>query len=246
MRVAMVCPYSASRPGGVQGQAAGLARSLRRLGHEVAVLAPGDGRPHGPEAGGFDGLHLVGRPVGLRSNGSVAPVALSPGRRGGSTGWSAAGRPTWCTSTSRWPRCWATAAWSGARPRWSARTTARATAVGTGCWARRPGGPTAGSTSAVRCPRRRGTPRRPRRAAPTRCCSTAWSSTGSGPRPTRSNGRPCSSSAGTSRARGSTCCWRRSPTSRIRPCCGWPATGRTPMGCAVGSPSRRACAGWGC
>ncbi|MGH9093199.1 MAG: glycosyltransferase family 4 protein, partial [Acidimicrobiales bacterium] len=88
MRVAMVCPYSLARPGGVQGQAAGLARSLRRLGHEVAVLAPGgDGdapggdRDRGAPGGagdGFDGAHGIGRAVGLRSNGSVAPVALSP------------------------------------------------------------------------------------------------------------------------------------------------------------------------
>lgn len=81
----MVCPYSLSRPGGVQGQATGLARSLRRLGHEVAVLAP-DGGGGSPGAGApgaragdrFDGLHRIGRAVGLRSNGSVAPVALSP------------------------------------------------------------------------------------------------------------------------------------------------------------------------
>lgn len=94
MRVAMVCPYSLSRPGGVQGQVAGLARSLRRLGHEVAVLAPDDERAAGQwmdsqwaggqrvgggaAAAGFDGTHVVGRSVRLRSNGSVAPVSLSP------------------------------------------------------------------------------------------------------------------------------------------------------------------------
>lgn len=76
MRVVMVCPYSLSRPGGVQGQATGLARSLRRLGHEVAVVAPGEGRA--ADADLFDGTHLVGRPVRLRSNGSVVPVSLSP------------------------------------------------------------------------------------------------------------------------------------------------------------------------
>lgn len=74
----MVCPYSLSRPGGVQGQAAGLARSLRGLGHEVALLAP-DGAAHGaPGDGAFDGIRSAGRAVGVRSNGSVAPVALSP------------------------------------------------------------------------------------------------------------------------------------------------------------------------
>ncbi len=95
VRVVLVCPYSVARPGGVQGQVAGLARSLRRLGHEVALLAPdaprpapagagGDGTAGGGTGGGgaadgqFDGLWSIGRAVGVRANGSVAPVALSP------------------------------------------------------------------------------------------------------------------------------------------------------------------------
>ncbi|HUA95888.1 MAG TPA: glycosyltransferase family 4 protein, partial [Acidimicrobiales bacterium] len=78
VRVSMVCPYSLSRPGGVQGQAAGLARSLRRLGHEVALLAPDGAGPLAPGDGPFDGTWSVGRSVGVRANGSVAPVALSP------------------------------------------------------------------------------------------------------------------------------------------------------------------------
>ena len=40
MRVAQVCPYSLTIPGGVQGQVLGLARSLRELGHEARVLGP--------------------------------------------------------------------------------------------------------------------------------------------------------------------------------------------------------------
>ncbi len=79
MRVAMVCPYSLERPGGVQGQVTGLARALRGLGHEVAVLAPGGRRPAADPDAPFDGTHVVGAAVGVRSNGSVAPVALSPG-----------------------------------------------------------------------------------------------------------------------------------------------------------------------
>jgi phosphatidylinositol alpha-mannosyltransferase len=83
MRIAMVSPYALSRPGGVQGQALGLARSLRQLGHEVTVLAPDDYRPFGlsPEAEGegrLDRTFTVGRPVRVGSNGSDAPVALSP------------------------------------------------------------------------------------------------------------------------------------------------------------------------
>ena len=49
MRIGIVCPYSLSLPGGVQNQVLSLARSLRRRGHEVRVLAPCDGPP--PELG---------------------------------------------------------------------------------------------------------------------------------------------------------------------------------------------------
>ncbi len=74
LRVAMVCPYDLSRPGGVQGQALGLARALERLGHEVVVVAPDDRRP----GWATDHLYVAGRSVGVRSNGSVAPVSVSP------------------------------------------------------------------------------------------------------------------------------------------------------------------------
>jgi phosphatidyl-myo-inositol alpha-mannosyltransferase len=82
MRVALHCPYSLSRPGGVQGQVVGLARALRAGGHEAVVLAPADG----DAAGVADGVGLprhalvvVGRSVSLPANGSQAPVALWPG-----------------------------------------------------------------------------------------------------------------------------------------------------------------------
>jgi phosphatidyl-myo-inositol alpha-mannosyltransferase len=74
LRVAIVCPYDLSRPGGVQGQAVGLAQALRRLGHEVVVVAPDD-RPHGWSTGH---VYVAGRSVGVHSNGSVAPVSVSP------------------------------------------------------------------------------------------------------------------------------------------------------------------------
>ncbi len=75
MRVAMVCPYSLSRPGGVQGQAVGLARALRAVGHDVVVVAPDDDHPAGPvDRTTFS----VGPTRAVRSNGSVAPVSLSP------------------------------------------------------------------------------------------------------------------------------------------------------------------------
>ena len=73
----MVCPYSLSFPGGVQGQVLAQARTMRALGHEVRVLAPCDDAP--PEAG----VTPLGRSVPFASNGSVAPLAPDPacGRR---------------------------------------------------------------------------------------------------------------------------------------------------------------------
>jgi phosphatidylinositol alpha-mannosyltransferase len=72
MRVGLVCPYSLTIPGGVQGQVLGLARSLRGLGHEVRVLGPCDGPP--PDAG----VTPLGRSVPAAANGSVAPIAPDP------------------------------------------------------------------------------------------------------------------------------------------------------------------------
>jgi phosphatidylinositol alpha-mannosyltransferase len=72
MKVAMVCPYSLSRPGGVQGQVLGLARELRKLDVDVRVVGPCDGPPPDPMV--ID----VGPTVEWESNGSIAPIA--PGR----------------------------------------------------------------------------------------------------------------------------------------------------------------------
>ncbi len=72
MRIGLVCPYSLTMPGGVQGQVLGLARSLRAMGHEVRVLGPSDGPP--PDAG----VTPLGRSVPTAANGSVAPIAPDP------------------------------------------------------------------------------------------------------------------------------------------------------------------------
>lgn len=69
MRIGLVCPYSLSVPGGVQGQVLALARSLRRRGHEARVLAPCDGPP--PEL--F--VTPLGRSIPTATNGSIAPIA---------------------------------------------------------------------------------------------------------------------------------------------------------------------------
>ncbi|MEK7294998.1 MAG: glycosyltransferase family 4 protein, partial [Actinomycetota bacterium] len=72
LRVAMVSPYSVSVPGGVQSQVLGLAREMRRLGHEVRVLAPCDGPP--PES--F--VTPLGNSLPTAANGSVASLAPDP------------------------------------------------------------------------------------------------------------------------------------------------------------------------
>src|SRR5439155_17743643 len=69
VRIGLVCPYSLTVPGGVQGQVLGLARALRTLGHEARVLAPCDGPP--PDAG----VTPLGKSVPLATNGSIAPLA---------------------------------------------------------------------------------------------------------------------------------------------------------------------------
>jgi phosphatidylinositol alpha-mannosyltransferase len=79
MRIAMLSPYSLSRPGGVQGQVLGLARALRAQGHEVTVVGPDEPVEDGPANEFVDSdVFVVGGPTGVRSNGSVAPVTVSP------------------------------------------------------------------------------------------------------------------------------------------------------------------------
>lgn len=72
MRIAQVCPYSLSVPGGVQGQVIGLGHALRDMGHETRVLAPCDGPPPDPM------VTPLGRSVPTAVNGSIAPVAPDP------------------------------------------------------------------------------------------------------------------------------------------------------------------------
>jgi phosphatidyl-myo-inositol alpha-mannosyltransferase len=69
MRVGIVAPYSLTVPGGVQAQVLGLARQLRRAGHEARVLGPCDGPP--PES--F--VTPLGNSLPTAANGSIAPLA---------------------------------------------------------------------------------------------------------------------------------------------------------------------------
>ncbi len=75
MKIALVCPYDWSKPGGVKAHVSNLAEYLLDR-HEVRIFAPTSG---GLSADGIDRyVQHVGRPVPIRYNSSVAPVGLGP------------------------------------------------------------------------------------------------------------------------------------------------------------------------
>lgn len=69
MKVAVVCPYDVSVPGGVQNQAIELTRRLQD-DDEAWLVAPGhlDQVP----------MQSIGRTVRVRANGSIVPIAIGP------------------------------------------------------------------------------------------------------------------------------------------------------------------------
>lgn len=64
MQILQVCPYALDVPGGVQDQARGLAKHFERRGHHVRLIGPS---------------HGAGRVVRVAANGSMAPIAVTPG-----------------------------------------------------------------------------------------------------------------------------------------------------------------------
>jgi phosphatidylinositol alpha-mannosyltransferase len=82
MRIALVCPYSCTVPGGVQTQVLGLARALGSGGDDVAVVGLADGsRMAGRlDAAGLQGASFVkvGGSLSISVNGSRAPVSPLP------------------------------------------------------------------------------------------------------------------------------------------------------------------------
>jgi phosphatidylinositol alpha-mannosyltransferase len=72
LRVGLVCPYSLTLHGGVQGQVLGLGEALRRQGIDARVLGPCDGPP--PDAT----VTPLGNSVPTAGNGSVAAIAPDP------------------------------------------------------------------------------------------------------------------------------------------------------------------------
>jgi phosphatidyl-myo-inositol alpha-mannosyltransferase len=88
MRLALVSPYSWTYPGGVTRHIEGLAEQFLSEGHDVSVLAPFDppGRRSALLHGGAepqempvpDYLVPLGPTVGIRANGAVSNLSLSP------------------------------------------------------------------------------------------------------------------------------------------------------------------------
>jgi len=82
MRIALVCSYSCTVPGGVQTQVLGLARSLRDRGDSVAVVAPAEQAdiPGRLDADSLKGAVFmkVGAGTPISVNGSRAPVSPWP------------------------------------------------------------------------------------------------------------------------------------------------------------------------
>jgi phosphatidylinositol alpha-mannosyltransferase len=73
VKILLACPYDWGAPGGVQVHVRQLADALRRRGHDTRVVAPGSGPAPEPW------IRIVGRPVRVPYNGTVAPISFSPG-----------------------------------------------------------------------------------------------------------------------------------------------------------------------
>jgi phosphatidylinositol alpha-mannosyltransferase len=73
VRILLACPYDWGAPGGVQVHVRQLAQGLRRRGHDTRVVAPGTVPASDPW------VRIVGRPVRVPYNGTVAPISFSPG-----------------------------------------------------------------------------------------------------------------------------------------------------------------------
>jgi phosphatidylinositol alpha-mannosyltransferase len=72
MRILQVCPYDWHAPGGVQTHVRQLSEELMRRGHDLLVVAPG--RQRAAESW----VRIVGDPIGVPFNGTVAPICPFP------------------------------------------------------------------------------------------------------------------------------------------------------------------------
>jgi phosphatidyl-myo-inositol alpha-mannosyltransferase len=71
VRIALACPYAWDAPGGVQVHVRQLSHHLRERGHETLVLAPGASSAEEAD------VRIVGRPVRIPYQGTVAPILFS-------------------------------------------------------------------------------------------------------------------------------------------------------------------------
>ena len=163
MRIALVCPYDCTVPGGVQTQVLALARALRSRGDEVAVVAPaGPGRATGclmPRPSTALVFVGSGRGVPVAVNGSQsAGVALA-----GDDEADHLGAATLRSRRRARPRALrpGPCARGGAlrhRDRSSAPSIARARTSPTAPTVTSSGGGRSGSSALTPCPRRRAPP----------------------------------------------------------------------------------------
>jgi phosphatidyl-myo-inositol alpha-mannosyltransferase len=72
VKIALACPYAWDVPGGVQVHVGQLGEHLQKRGHEVVVVAPGSREASEPW------VRIVGRPMRVRYQGTVAPICFSP------------------------------------------------------------------------------------------------------------------------------------------------------------------------
>lgn len=72
MKILQVCPFTWDKPGGVQNHVRQLSTHLRRRGHSVRVLTPGQA----PFRRGD--VRIVGRPAAIKFNGSMPEISLTP------------------------------------------------------------------------------------------------------------------------------------------------------------------------
>jgi phosphatidylinositol alpha-mannosyltransferase len=73
VRILLACPYAWEAPGGVQVHVRQLSSHLRERGHETLIVAPGR------EPSAEPGVRIVGKPVRVPYQGTVAPISFSPG-----------------------------------------------------------------------------------------------------------------------------------------------------------------------
>ena len=72
LKIAQVCPYPLSPPGGVKEHVLALTKEFRRLGHQVIVIAPGE-----PEPAPIEGVVTFGRAVPIFTiNGSQSVISF--------------------------------------------------------------------------------------------------------------------------------------------------------------------------